>query len=309
MISNLDLFGKLIIFIGVMSFIYYNRGMDIELLKNFLILATTKNFTKAAEKVHLSQSALSLQLNKLESYVGRALLNRNNRTVTITPDGEELIAYAQTIIDTEAKMLAHFQETPLRGEVKIGTPEAFATTYLSTILADFIQIYPDIHISVSCDYTQNLIKGFESHEYDLVLIKETRLNPHKNSIKVWDESLSWVCKKSKNFLPPSLQPIPLILSPDPCVYRERALNTLAKNNIPSRIVYTSPSLAGILAAVKAGLGLAILPTYLISSELKKDESLPQLEDAQISLLVQESPTSALKTLAKYMIGHIQPEKI
>ena len=292
-----------------MSFFNYNRLMDIELLKNFLVLATTKNFTRAAQKIHLSQSALSLQVNKLELYVGKTLLNRNNRMVTLTEAGQELISYAQAIIDTEMKMLLYFQKPHLQGQVSIGTPEAIATTYLSTILADFVEIYPDVHINVSCDYTHNLIKGFELNKYDLVILKEDPLNPHKNSKKVWDESLSWVCKKSKNFPPYSSTPIPLIVSPPPCVYRERALETLAKNNISYRIVYTSPSLAGILAAVKAGLGLAILPKNLITPELKINELLPPVKDAQISLLVQKNPTDALTTLSNYVMSHIQSEKI
>ena len=283
--------------------------MDIQLLKNFIILAATKNFTKAAEKMHLSQSALSLQINKLETYIGKPLLNRNNRTVTLTEAGLELITYAQAIVDNEKKMLLHFQKPNLKGELSIGTPEAIATTYLSRILADFVEIYPDVHISVSCDYTQNLIKGFELNHYDLVIIKEDPLNPHKNSKKVWGESLRWVCKKSKSFSFHSNEPIPLIVSPPPCVYRERTLKTLETNNISSRIVYTSPSLAGILAAVQAGLGLAILPKYLITNELKIIDLLPTLQDAQISLLIQDNPSDALTTLSNYVMSHIQSEKL
>jgi DNA-binding transcriptional LysR family regulator len=240
--------------------------MDTDLLKNFLVLVETKNFTKASEKLSCSQSALSLQIKRLEELIGKPLFIRDKRNVQLTHDGEELIAYSHQLITIENNLLAHFHESPIEGEVLFGTPEDLATTYLPTILTNFARNYPEISLNVRCEFSVNLIKEFDLKNYDVILIKQDTIQPHKGSQELWKESLAWVSSKNATPFFSKSSPLPLILAPSPCVYRQRAIDSLNQAGIAWKIVYQSPSLSGTLALVKSGLGISILPINMITKD-------------------------------------------
>lgn len=278
--------------------------MDTVLLKNFLVLAKTKNFTRAAEKLHLSQSAVSLQLGRLEAMIGKRLFIRDKRHVHLTHEGEQFLGYAQQMLELESEMMNHFQKPPIRGEVTFGTPEDLATAYLPKILGEFTESYPEILLNFHCQFTLDLIKGFDSQSYDLVLIKQDPQNRHPKSEEVWSEPLVWVCAKDFMHFNWSERPLSLILAPPPCVYRQRAIEALNQSGLRWRIVYTSPSLTGTFAAVKAGLGISILPFNMVPKEFQIIKDLPKLKDAQIALLKQDNASDAAKELAVYVQNHI-----
>ncbi len=274
------------------------------LLKNFLVLAKTKNFTNAARQLYCSQSALSLQIAKMESMLGKPLFLRDKRNVTLTLQGEQLLSYAHRILQMEEEMMSHFQRPSIKGEVTFGTPEDLATAYLPTILGNFVEAYPGILLNVHCEFTVDLLNGFDSRRYDLVLIKQDPQNSHPLSEVVWKEPLVWVSNKNNLHFNSKHEPLPLVLAPRPCVYRQRAIDTLNKEGIPWRIVYTSPSLTGTFAAVKAGLGISVLPVNMVPKELQVVRDLPLLKDAQIALLKQNDASEAAAALAMYVVDHI-----
>jgi len=278
--------------------------MDTNLLRNFLVLAKTKNFTQTASLLYRSQSAISLQIGRLEEMLGKPLLIRDKRNVSLTVEGEQFLGYAHQILKIEEEMMAHFQRPQIQGEVSFGTPEDLATAYLPTILGNFVEAYPRILLNVHCEFTIDLLKGFESKYYDLVLVKQDPQNPHPRSEEVWKEPLVWVSKKDPFNVNGEKEALPLVLSPAPCVYRQRAIDTLNKEGIRWRIVYTSPSLTGTFAAVKAGLGISILPLNMIPRELQIVRGLPALKDAQIALLKQENLSESGSALANYVVDHI-----
>jgi DNA-binding transcriptional LysR family regulator len=274
------------------------------LLKNFLVLAKTRNFTRAALELYRSQSAISLQIARLEEIVGKPLFIRNKRNVNLTLEGEQFLGYARQMLQIEEEMLNHFDKPSIKGEVSFGTPEDLATAYLPSILANFVETYPQILLNVDCEFTMDLLKGFESNRYDLVLIKQDPQNPHPRSKEVWKEPLVWVSSKDTPCFNWKKEPLPLVLAPTPCVYRQTAIDTLNREGIRWRIVYTSPSLTGTFAAVKAGLGISVLPFKMIPKDIQITPNLPALKDAQIAFLEQENGSKAASALATYVIDHI-----
>lgn len=134
------------------------------------------------------------------------------------------------------------------------TPEDFATHYLPEVLSTFRLHHPRVQLSVSCDLTLNLIDGFQRGEFDLVLIKRDQ-KFSRDGTNVWREPLVWAASDTHKLE----MPLSLVLAPQPCIYRARALAALDLAKRPWRISYTSPSLAGAVAAVKAGLGISVLP--------------------------------------------------
>jgi DNA-binding transcriptional LysR family regulator len=278
--------------------------MDTILLKSFLVIAKTRNFTKAAHQLLRSQSAISLQIARLEEMLGKPLFERDKRNVNLTLEGEQFLGYAHKILQIEEEMINHFQRPSIKGEVTFGTPEDLATAYLPTVLANFAEAYPGILLNVHCEFTMDLLKRFESQYYDLVLIKQDPQNPHPRSEEVWKEPLVWVSSKDASHFNWKEEPLPLVLAPPPCVYRQKAIDTLNREGIRWRIVYTSPSITGAFAAVKAGLGISVLPFNMIPKELQIVRGLPALKDAQIALLKQEHASEAGTALAIYVVNHI-----
>lgn len=280
--------------------------MDTALLRTFLVLAKTCNFTQAATKLYRSQSAISLQIGRLEELLGKTLFIRDNRNVSLTHEGEQLVFFAQDILKAEEKMIYHFQDAHnITGEVRFGTPEDIATVHLPSILANFVKTYPSILLNVHCELTRHLHAGFENGQYDLVLIKQDPLIPYPNSEPIFNETLVWVAHPEfKAHLEEKLQTLPLILAPSPCVYRQKAIDALNEAGIKWRQVFSSPSLTGMLAAVKAGLGVTVMPTEMVPEGLVTLEQLPCISSAQIALLTKQEASEAVKALASYVSSHI-----
>src|SRR5690606_27543614 len=134
----------------------------------------------------------------------------------------------------------------------------------------------------------------------LVLVKMNKPEDFPNGIDVWSEALEWV--GAREFLElPADQPVPLVLAPQPCVYRSRAIKALEKHKRKSRIVFSSHSYAGTVAAVKAGMGVTVLPRNMVPSELeiiRAGHSIPSLDDTHISLLKHHEKNLAVNSFEK-----------
>ena len=133
--------------------------VDISLLRTFIILADTQNFTRTAERIYRSQSAVSMQIAKLEEQLGCSLFQRDKRNVRLTIDGEKLRSYASQIVNLSDNLLSSFNEDEVEGNIVFGSPEDFATNYLPYILSDFVKAHPRITLDVNCDLTLTLINA------------------------------------------------------------------------------------------------------------------------------------------------------
>ncbi|MCA8906468.1 MAG: LysR family transcriptional regulator [Rhodospirillaceae bacterium] len=258
-------------------------NLDVDLLRTFVTIVDSGGFTRAGERLRRTQSTISLQLKRLESQLGQRLLTRSPRGIAVTTDGEVLLAYARKILSINDAAVARLTEPDLTGVVRLGTPEDFATTHLPMVLAGFAESHPQVTLEVHCELTLNLLNGFQNGEYDLALVKREPQGDASGE-KVWREALVWVA--SDRLLIAEDRPIPLVLSPHPCVYRKRALNALDASGRPWRVAYTSPSLAGAQAAVRAGLGAAVLPRDMVPPDFRLLDShgaFPRLEDTEIAL--------------------------
>lgn len=276
---------------------------DTQLLKSFIAIADTGNFTQAADKVGRTQSALSLQIKKLEAALGCSLFERDSRNVKLTGQGEIFLGYAQRIIELQWEVYSRLREPDIQGEIRLGTPEDFATHYLPDVLATFRKHHPRVQLSVSCDLTLNLLQGFSRGHYDVVLVKRDPQSV-KGGIKVWREPLVWAAADGYHLE----QPLSLVLSPQPCIYRARALAALDRAKKTWRLAYTSPSLAGTIAAVKAGLGVTVLPANMLPSGIQAVRSkmkLPALADAEIALLKKDGLSKPADMLAEHIISSLE----
>lgn len=275
-------------------------------LKSFVAIAETGTFGQAAEAVNRTQSALSLQIKKLEEQLGCELFDRTHRRVALTPQGEIFLGYAKRMIQLQWEAFSRLREPDVEGEIRFGTPEDFATHYLPGVLASFRQHHPRVQLNVACDLTLNLIDGFHRGEFDVILAKRDPQRV-KGGTKVWREPLVWAA--ADGYQPE--ERLSLVLSPQPCIYRARALAALDRAKRSWHISFTSPSLAGTLAAVKAGLGITVLPAHMIPDGIHitaKETKLPHLADSEVALMKKDELSKVAEIFAEHVVQSLESIK-
>lgn len=281
-------------------------SLDTVTLQCFLAVAETQSFTKAASRVGRTQSAISQQIAKLENLIAKQLITRG-RELSLTPDGELFLSYAKRIYELHRESLDRFKTPEIQGEIRFGLPEDFASMMLSDILVEFSRLHPRVMLNVECDLTLNLIERFHHDEFDLILIKTNEKNQVSKGVNVWNEPVEWVGKKE---LLPTLNEkaiIPLILSPTPCVYRGDVIESLNQHHLKWRLAFSSPSYAGKMAAVRAGLGITAIQRSMIPNYLDRldDHFLPSLKDIHVSLIKKESENKAIESLEFFIMDKLK----
>lgn len=272
-------------------------NLDLDLVRSLVAVVEEASFTRAAARIGRQQSTISLQIKRLENALGLSLINRNPHAVELTPEGVQFLRSARRLLALNDEIVAQTTEPQMHGVVRLGTPEDFASHHLSKVLERFAAAYPAISLEVTCDLTLNLLAKYRSGAFDLALVKRER-TIEADGVRVWHEPLVWV--EGGRGLALSAAVLPLVVSPEPCVYRHRAEEALGQAGRAYRIAYVCGSLAGSLAAVRAGLGITVLPRDMVSSDLTiiGPETLTPLEDTEIGLLhapMLSEPAQRLKT--------------
>ena len=280
------------------------RNLDIDLLRTFAVIAAERNISRAAERLLRNQSTVSLQLKRLEEVIGCQLCERSSRTVRLTHDGDILLNYAHRMLALNDEIMDRINEPQLAGRVRIGAPEDFATTHLPSILGEFVQAHPLVALEVTCDLTLNLMDMFRNEAFDFVLVKREP-TVKLSGVRVWREPLVWVAPEG--YTVNRKECVPLVVSPEPCVYRKRATSTLKQAKRDFRIAYTCGSLAGTLAAVKAGLGVSVLPKDMVPADLKalSGRDLPDLRDTEIALIAASYLNQPGKRLCEHIVASLE----
>lgn len=281
-------------------------SLDTIALQCFLAVAETRSFTKAAARVGRTQSAISQQIAKLENLIEKQLVNRG-KELSLTPDGELFLSYAKRIYELHRESLDRFRTPELKGELRFGLPEDFASMMLSDILVEFSRLHPRVLLNVECDLTLNLIERFHQNEFDLILIKTNERNQIAEGVHVWDEPVEWVGKKELLPIINEKKLIPLILSPSPCVYRGNVIESLNQHHLKWRLAFSSPSYTGKMAAVRAGLGITAIQRSMIPNDLDiLDYSfLPSLKSIKVSLIKKDLANQAIDSLEFFIMDKLK----
>lgn len=278
---------------------------DLDLLRSFAAIVDAGGFTRAAERLGRTQSTVSLQIKRLEDGIGRRVFDREARELTLTPDGELLLTYARRLLTLANEACDRLMEPEFGGTVRLGTPEDFATLHLPDVLWRFARAHPQVALEVTCDFTVTLLDGFSRGAYDLVLCKrEPQGQPAGTG--VWREPLVWAASERLTLTPDG--PVPLVLAPYPDIHRKRALEALDAAGRPWRIAYTSPSVAGIQAAARAGLGVTVLPKEMVSAGFLifgEEHGLPPLADTEIALYKAPGLSHAGERLAEHIVRSLE----
>jgi DNA-binding transcriptional LysR family regulator len=223
--------------------------------------------------------------------------NRRRERVVPTEDGERLLSYARRLLSLAEEARDVMAQPILEGAVRLGIPEDFAAYRLTKLLASFSRSRPGLRLDVRADQSVYLRRDLERGELDLALIK--RDAGGKDGIAVWPERIHWVTSKNH---PTSLkaETVPLIFFPTGCLYRTRAIHAIEAAGRRWHMAYTSSSLAGIQAAVAAGLGLSILSQISIQADhrvLTAKDGFAPIDKTEVALVASREASPATLRLA------------
>jgi DNA-binding transcriptional LysR family regulator len=277
---------------------------DPVLLRSFVAAAQTRSFTEAARRLGLQQSTVSQHIRKLEEAAGRRLFVRDTHNVALSADGEAMLGFARSILETGERARRYFEGSKLRGRLRFGVSEDFVLSGLPEILRDFTRIHPLVDLELTVDVSGTLYQRMDAGELDLVFAK--RRTGEDDGRFVWRSPLVWIGAEQRAALDPA-QPVPLLVLAPPSITRLRALEALEAAGRAWRIVCTSSSLTGVRAAALAGLGIAAHARNLIPagmSELPAAAHLPDLGSVDFVLRHPGGPLrSPARELAEALIAN------
>lgn len=265
--------------------------MNIDQLKTYIAVVETGSFTKAAKTVHLTQSAVSLQIKRLEEELGIPLLTRIAKTVKLTGPGKDLLGYARQIIQTHDVAVLSIANRELLGHIRIGAPEDYISPFLTRIISRFSKDHPQVKVDVISNLSINLKKAVDQADLDFALCTEMR----EGGTVVFKEPLAWISSE-KHKQHKAMDQIPLAVSYEGCPYRRWAIGSLEAAGREFRINYNSPTSTGIKAAVRVGFAVAILGVTNIPDDLiliGEEQGFPSLPMAHITLHRAPMPSSPL----------------
>jgi DNA-binding transcriptional LysR family regulator len=274
--------------------------MDLDLLRSFVSVVDAGGFTRAGERVHRTQSTVSQQIRRLEETLGRPLLHRNGKHATPTEEGERLLSYARRILALADEARDAVARPTGGGIVRLGIPEDFAANSLTEMLSELAGSRPDLRLDVRCDLSINLRRDIERGELDVALFK--RDPGDTDAVWCWPERLRWVTSRRQ---PVDIRrnPLPLIVFPQGCLYRNRAIHALEAAGRTWHIAYTSPNFSSIQAAISVGLGVSILPDTAIVAEhrvLGSKDGFPPIDNTEVVLLTATNGGPAARGVAELL---------
>lgn len=256
--------------------------MDTELLRAFVTVAECEGFSAAGKVLHRTQSAVSLQIKRLENQMGKALFERNSRSVMLTGSGERLLPYARHMLKLEDEARAAVGELT-RGElIRFGTSEEQAATYLPQLLTRYAERYPSARLEVHCNISASLVETFQEGLLDVVL--SIRHAPTQSGHLLGWEPMVWVVAEERR--PDEWETLPLALNPEGCIFRAHALSALGREARRWQLRYVSPSPTGINLPVQAGLAIAVKTPRSVPEGCRivgDEEGLPPLGQVEIEL--------------------------
>jgi DNA-binding transcriptional LysR family regulator len=265
-------------------------NLDLSVLRTLVAVVRSGSFARAAERVGRSESAVSLQIKRLEEQLRQKMFHRAGRNMLLTDAGERMLAYAERLIALNDEAVIEAGGLRLEGAVRLGIPPDFAETWLPTALARFARICPDVDIQTTVERSPALSALLTRGELDLAMSFATEQPEHAR----WSGLIPMAWIGTPNYVRRMEDPVRLVVFDPPCLFRAAATAALDDNGIPWTVDFKSSSLASLWAAVAAGLGITVrtpegLPPQL--TILGEAAGLPALPSTGLSLLQHGKPTS------------------
>ncbi|MFC3120919.1 LysR substrate-binding domain-containing protein [Agaribacter flavus] len=280
------------------------KQLSLDVLRTFTQIVELGSFKKAGEVLGRTQPAVTLQIQRLESQIGRRLFDKQGQRYQLNKNGEWLYGKAKQMLSINDGVFRDLEENSLQGQLKLGIPSEFASTLLPSIIGEFSQRYPDVTLDVTSALSQNLLSEQYKRQFDLILaLVRPDAKPEAELLK--NDELVWAGDASFAL---SQHMISLVLAPEGCIYRSRVIHKLKQQTQAWKISYTNPDLYGLIAAIKQGLGVTALAKSSLPKELDiiKDNRLPTLGNIDVCLFKQSTQHPQVsEALASYIRARIK----
>ncbi|MET0257128.1 MAG: LysR family transcriptional regulator, partial [Methylobacterium sp.] len=229
--------------------------LDLDQLRTFVAIVDTGSFTRAAEEVFKTQSAVSMQVRRLEERLGTELFERSGRAVKLTDAGSRLLAYARRMLALSQETLSAFDEETIEGHVRIGLPDDYAERFLPEIMARFVRSNPRVELQIACETTSSLIEHIDKGHLDVALVCPTKSSAWSEIVR--REPLHFVTSASHSVHEEPV--LPLAIGRQDCAWRRQGIEALDGMGRAHRVLFTSWSAQIVTSAVLAGLAVSVLP--------------------------------------------------
>lgn len=272
-------------------------NLDMDVLRTFCLGVALGGFGRAAERVGRSPSAVTLQIRKLEEQVGHRLFRKQGRGLVPTEAGETLLAYARRIIDLNDEAVAALRDAGVAGWVRVGVPQDLAEDWLPALLGRFAETHPNVRVEVRVERGSALVEGVERGALDLALAWGDRRSAHCSEIL--ELPMVWIGREGFRRNP--AEALALAAFDPPCTFRSAGTEALERAGIAWRHAFASPSLSGLWAAVRAGLGVTPRTAVGVPGSLRvlnhRTAGLPALPAVRLMLhAAEEEPGPAVACL-------------
>lgn len=258
--------------------------LDLDQLQTFVTICDMGSFTRAAGEVHRTQSAVSMQMRRLEERIGKTLFERDGRANRLTEDGEKLLSYARRLIHLNRETLAAFDDRALEGTIRIGTPDDYADRFLPEIMARFVRSNPRVELTVICEPTPGLVEQLKRGNLDIAIVTHSDSHAGQSEV-VRREPLLWV--SSANHATHEEAVLPMAFGRPTCLWRRAACDVLDRTRRDYRVLFSSFSATVITAAVLSGLAISVLPECALRPGMRvlgESDGFGALPDCKIGIM-------------------------
>jgi DNA-binding transcriptional LysR family regulator len=303
---HLELTGLAEGLLDIILYSEYDMNLQIDYLRTFILVADTKGFTRAGIQVGRTQSAVSMQIKRLEDEIGKPLLQRIGKTVKLTNEGNVLIGYARQLVQIHDEAVSALTKPDLKGIIQFGSPEHYTSGVLPKLLADFVSSYPDVLVKMRCEDSDKIKEAVDKGELDIGLCTQIS----NGGQVVYHDPVIWVTKPG--FILQKEKPLSLAMFEEGCIFRSWAVEALERAGIKYRIVYISRSVSGLLDAVRAGYAIAPIVQSNVPPDLKiigMEKGLPTLPVSNVFLHITKKPlTEAAECFAHHLINSFREKR-
>ncbi len=251
--------------------------LDVESLRTLLAVLDTGGMTRAADRLGVTQSAVSWKIKRLEERVGRPLLIRDGHTIRPTRDGRALIDDARTIVDLHDGAVWRLHSPELSGKIKLGSNEEIDATHIAALLGRFKRTHPNATIEFVIDHTERLAGMVDAGILDVVLIQVTDEQLRPDDTVLWSGELHWVVNRRWTY---DDGLVPLVTFGDLCFYRKLSEPILDAAGIEHTNAFSGSAARGVRAAIEAGLGVGVTSSWHLEGDdiidWPRGKSLPPL---------------------------------
>lgn len=272
--------------------------LDLSLLANFAVIARIGSISLAASQVGRTQSALSMQMQRLEEAIGQPLLHRSGSGVRLTTAGEKLLAHAETLLAKHDEILADMCGTGLKGSVSFGCPEDYSIAFLPDLLRGFCALHPDVELRMVCAPTLELRPLLHRRQIELALVS---LSDPAAAEMIRQEDLVWVAHRADPEILAQVS-LPLALSAPMTLDYRAACDAMEAAGRRYRVAFASNSLAGLIAIARSGHAISVLTRTAVPPDLHVVAAgLPALPTIGIALEFADlRPSLAAKALGDHI---------